>query len=355
MDTTEIKNLAQFLGERGLGEFSRWSYRLYAHMRKFPEFYIVTGAVTGTSLAVGAGLLTRKAYIAVSLSKFSEIADMTDDILIQKFGRDTEALGRAKLCRNEALALKTRYEISQLRFPRLREIASPGAMKDWILSRAERRKTGRLLARSAENVNTQNLGDIFTTLKREPPDIHVLIDLAEDVGEDLPTIRSALQKSGFTVEQVADAVKTRGIEQFTGRAQEIMEKIKRMEGLVDEPAKRRRALALIEEAADEFRDDFNAFATEFPDARRTLAKNLAEPGAELSEAFLEAMEKAHVQKKLSQKVGIFFDAPITNEERKHAGRFIRLGLARKSDVLKVPRTIGELNARMKGTVSSDET
>ena len=355
MDTTEIKNLAQFLGERGLGEFSRWSYRLYAHMRKFPEFYIVTGAVTGTSLAVGAGLLTRKAYIAVSLSKFSEIADMTDDILIQKFGRDTEALGRAKLCRNEALALKTRYEISQLRFPRLREIASPGAMKDWILSRAERRKTGRLLARSAENVNTQDLGDIFTILKREHPDIHVLIDLAEDVGEDLPTIRSGLQKSGFTVEQVADAVKTRGIEQFTGRAQEIMEQIKKLEQPIEDVRERRKLLRRIEDAADEFRDDFNAFTKEFPDARRTIAKNLAEPGSELSEAFLEAVDQAHVQKRLSQKVGIFFDATISNEERKLAGRFMRLGLAGESDVLKVPGTLDELRTAVKAAQNGDNT
>src|SRR3989344_4014421 len=135
-------------------------------------------------------------------------------------------------------------------------------MKDWILSRAERRKTGRLLARSAENVNTQDLGDIFTILKREHPDIHVLIDLAEDVGEDLPTIRSGLQKRGFTVEQVADAVKTRGIEQFTGRAQEIMEQIKKLEQPIEDVRERRNLLRRIEDAADEFRDDFNAFTKE---------------------------------------------------------------------------------------------
>lgn len=353
-DTVEIRNLAQFLGERGLGEFSRWSYRFYAHIRKFPEFYIVTGAVTGTSLAVGGGLLARKAYIAVSLSKFSEIADMTDDALIQKFGRDTEAFRRAKLCRNEALALKTRYEISQLRFPRLREIQTPEAMKNWVLSRAQRRKTGRLLAQAAETADAKDLGEIFTILKREHSNIHVLMDLAEELGEDLPDIRKALQEAGFASPEITDAVKTRGTERFTARAQEIMEKIKRMEGIVDEPAKRKRALALIEEFADTFRDEFNAFADEFPDARRAVAKNLAGPGSEISEAFFEALEKAHVQKRLSQKVGIFFDAPINNEERKLAGRFIRLGLAGESEILKVPRTISQLRDGIRAAANGDE-
>jgi len=352
-EMVEFSNLARFLGERGLGEFSHWRYRVFAHIRKFPEFYITTGAATGAAALAGGGVLVYRGYVSWSLSKFSEIADMTDDQLMEMCKDNQEKFKRARLCRNEALHLKTRYSITQARFPRFREINTPTKVKDWWFRRGQRRETGRLIAKTIDE-GTLELPKILSVLKREHPNINVLMDMAEEMGEELPDIRNALGEIGFKPQEIADAVKTRGIKKFTGQAQEIMEKIKRMEGIVDDPAKRRRALALIEEAADSFRDDFNAFATEFPDARKTLAKSLAEPGTELSEAFLEAMEKAHVQKRFPQKVGIFFDAPITNEERKLAGRFLRLGLAGESEVLKVPRTIGELRDGIKAATNSND-
>ncbi len=354
-EMVEFSNLARFLGERGLGEFSHWRYRLFAHIRKFPEFYIAAGAVSGASLLAGGSVLTYKGYVSWSLSKFSEIADMTDDQLLDMCKGDAAKFKRAQLCRNEALHLKTRYNVAQARFPRLREINSPTKVKDWWFRRGQRRETGRLLAKAVDK-DTLELPKILSILKREHPNIHILINMAEELGEDLPAIRKALvdMPNGFSPKEVTDAVRARGIEKFTARAEEIMESIKRMEGLVDEPIKKRRALALIEEAADTFRDDFNAFTKEFPDARRTLAGNLAEPGTKIRALFFEALEKVHIEPRLSAKWVTFMKAGLNEDETRLARRFMRLGLAGESEVLKVPRTLEELRDGIKAAANSDD-
>lgn len=347
----EIHNVALTLKERGYDEIYFVIYNVLENIWQFPEIYFAKAAWAGAvTVPIAAGIEVRR-RISIAVERFERLANMTESNLKTKFGHDEHLFKKAQACRKQAIEIYNRYSRNKIRYPRRSEPAAP-----WhsLKERIDRRRTGTMLADFYKDLESKNLTDFLKILQREEPNIRVLIDIAEEFGEELPVIRKALQEIGFKPQEIAEAVKTRGIEKFTTQAQDIMDKIKQMEDIVNEPAKRSRALALIEESADTFRDEFNAFATEFPDARRTIAKSLADPSMEISEALFEALEKSHVQKRLADKVKIFWEAPISSEERKLAGRFIRLGLAGESEVLKLPRTLDELRAAVKGATQSDE-
>ena len=348
----ELGNIRQYLLEAGLESASRLWNRIWLFHKYYPFVALCVDASVSTPFI----LLGRRLYIKYNVTALEQFANKGIAQLRSEFKLTQIADDQIRMAQKEALAIVSEYDRLVLR---------------WHLFR------GRKLLRSGyalmEAARTSDLSEMAKALRMKYPQVEDVAHALAGLAPDHTSMRDALRYAGFAADEIDTALNTMRFNALAKESTDMLKELQRTETL---PGTEKIApVKALQQRSRMLRDAVNELCETMPDARRKLAQNLAEPGIELSDEFFAALEEAHSEKSIRNKMKIFHDKLPTSfddgmdispenaqkiacnkQERALAKRMMRLGLAGENpEAAKlIPRNLDELTDAIRGATSFDD-